>query len=61
MKRKDRRQHEREMEAARREASLFPIDMRKLLAVDTFRAEIIKAATVAEKQSREGGGRGCNE
>lgn len=57
MKRKTRRTLERQAEAVRRESSTFPIDLQKLLALDGVRSEILKAAEVADKQGRKGGGR----
>lgn len=54
MKAKDRRKAERQAEQIRREQSCFPVDLKKLLAVDTFRAEVLRAAEQAE-QSRKGG------
>ena len=55
MKAKDRRKQERAAEQIRREMGLPQLDIKRLLAVDTFRAEILKAAEIAEKQSRKGG------
>lgn len=57
MKRKDRRRQEREVEQIRRQQSCFPMDLQKLLAVDSFKAEILKAAEIAEKQGRQRKGR----
>lgn len=59
MKAKDRRKLERQAEAIRREQSLFPVDLQKLLAVDSFKAEILKAAEIAEKQGRQR--KGCDK
>ena len=55
MKAKDRRKLERQAEQIRREMGLPQLDIKQLLSVDAFRTEILRAAEIAEKQTRKGG------